>query len=85
MKCAVVKICCDRAEGVEYFPSYDEAAEFRSSWELSSGSGEFVHDRVGILLRTDNGIPPHVGLEDHQVWVRIGDHWEVRGTGCLID
>lgn len=82
--CAVVKICCDRAEGVEYFDDYPSAADYRTDWELSTGSGAFVHDRAGILVRIDGEYPPaHAGLEEHQVWVRIGDRWEVRGTGCL--
>lgn len=87
MKCAVVRICCGRADGVEYFDDYETAAAWRSDYENSYGSGEFEHQRTGVLLGIDRreASPPMVGLEDHQHWIWMGERWEVRGTGALWD
>lgn len=75
---AVVRICCDRADGIEYFSSYDEAAAWRSEYESRDKEPEpFPHLRTGVLLSVTGVCPPHIGLEDGQIWVWLGDHWEV--------
>lgn len=78
---AVVKICCDRANGVEYFADHCEAQTRRLQYESNS-----QHRCLGILLAIDDyeRPPVRVGLEDHQLWVWLRTHWEVRGTGALL-
>lgn len=96
MKYAVVQICCDRQDGICYFEDYESAADYRAEYEgdHSMMPDSYRHLRVGVLLQIDRyeQQPPHVGLEDHQVWVWMGSraalgmdvpHWEVRGTGAL--
>jgi hypothetical protein len=76
---AVVRICCDRADGVEYFASYDEAAFWRREFE-NRDSPSHQHHRTGVLLKVSDAAfePPRVGMEDQEYWAWLGEHWEIR-------
>lgn len=78
---AVIRICCDRADGVEYFADHCGAVTWRMTYER-----ERDHVRIGVLVEIDDQMrkPPRVGLEDHQRWVWLKTHWEVVGTGARI-
>lgn len=45
--------------------------------------------RWRLKLLDQNKQPPRTGLESHQVWAWMNGpgtpHWEVRGTGALLD